>query len=151
MTDDPGFAMRLRALLTAREFQRQVMRYGVVGATATITHILLVLAMVERGGLNALPATVLSFLIAFNISYFGARAWAFEAKGQHRDHLPRYFATAILGLALNAGIIGILHTVLGLDYRLALGVVVVSVPAITFLLSRYWVFRERTEETQGSE
>ncbi len=128
-----------------RRLGTQVVRFGAVGVTATVTHVLIVVALVESGLARPFWANVVAFSTALVVSYFGNHAWTFELRGGHRRHLPRFLVVALVGLALNQGIVYGAVDLLAWDYRIALAIVVTSVPAMTFLLNRYWAFHGHHE------
>ena len=118
----------------------QLWRFGIVGIAATLTHILVAIGFVELAGLPVLMANFLAFAAALCVSYGGNHRWTFERSGAHRRHLPRFVAVATGGLALNQFILWALAIRGGADYRLALGVAVLVVPALSFAVSRAWAF-----------
>jgi putative flippase GtrA len=131
----------ITVLSRQRRLGTQVVRFGVVGVTATATHVGIVLALVETGLLTPFWANVVAFSAALFVSYLGNHKWTFELQGGHRRHFPRFITVAILGLAVNQGIFHVVVGVLQGDYRIALAIVVTVVPAITFVLNRFWAFR----------
>jgi len=71
--------------------------------------------------------------------------WTFSASGLHRVLLPRFVAVALLGLALNLGITYTVVDVAHYWYGYALLLIVLLIPLSTFLLSKFWVFREQSD------
>jgi putative flippase GtrA len=64
--------------------------------------------------------------------------------------LPRYATVALVGLALNIVITFVVVNIGGYWYGYALLAVISTVPAVSFLLSKYWAFgRNRNAGTQG--
>lgn len=126
-----------------RRLGTQVVRFGVVGVTATATHVGIVLALVESGLLAPFWANVIAFSAALFVSYLGNHKWTFELQGAHRRHFPRFITIAVSGLAANQGVFHVVVGVLQRDYRIALAIVVTVLPAITFALNRFWAFRSR--------
>jgi putative flippase GtrA len=118
---------------------RQLARFGAVGVAAMAMH-WLVVALAVPLGLKPLLANLGAFAIAFNVSYAGHRHWTFAATTSHRSTFRRFLAVALFSFALNEGLYYILLAA-GMDYRTALLLVLVAVAAITFVLSRYWAFR----------
>lgn len=118
-----------------------MLRFGIVGICATVTHVVIVLSMVEGGFAGPFWANVAAFTGAVFVSYFGNHGWTFRLSGGHATHFSRFLPVALTGLALNQGIVYLVVRILGLDYRIALGLVVSVVPTITFTLSRQWAFR----------
>lgn len=115
-------------------------RFVVVGLAATATHVACGLILAEAAGLAPIWANLLAFCIALFVSYLGNHSWTFAARGAHAFHFPRFTAIALAGLSLNQGIVYVMVGVMALDYRVALAVVVLVVPALSFMLNRGWVF-----------
>lgn len=118
----------------------QLTRFGIVGIAAMAVHWLSVAALVPLG-LAPLIANVVAFCIAFNVSYWGHRSWTFGSSAGHRTTLWRFFAVALGSFLLNELLYYLLLTYTGLNYQVALAVVLVTVAALTFTLSRQWAFR----------
>jgi len=119
----------------------QLVRFGLVGVAATLTHTGVFWLLFQQAGLHHAPANVLAFLVAFEVSYFGHRRWSF-AGGRRRDGRRwRLFLVALLGLGLNLVwgwlTFDLLHGGLALFVALQAGLT----PLLVFALSRVWVFR----------
>lgn len=119
----------------------QLARFGVVGIAAMAVHWLVVMALVPLG-LRPLIANVVAFAIAFNVSYWGHRNWTFDSDASHRTTFWRFFAVACASFVLNECLYYVLLTYSHLGYQLALALVLVTVAALTFVLSRQWAFRK---------
>jgi len=119
----------------------QLARFGVVGITAMAVHWIVVIAIVPLG-LTPLIANVIGFAAAFNVSYFGHRTWTFDSALAHATTLGRFLAVAIASFILNEVLYALLLHHTTLDYRSALLIVLLAVAVLTFVLSRFWAFRE---------
>lgn len=118
----------------------QLIRFGVIGTGAMLMHWLVVRALVPLG-MAPLTANLFGFGISFNISYFGHRNWTFMSNTQHRVTFRRFLTVALAGFALNEALYFILLRSTTLSYQTALAIVLVSVAALTFFLSKTWAFR----------
>ncbi len=99
--------------------------------------------LVSQFQLAALVANVAGFLLAFCVSFLGHHRLTFAAqKSQASQALPRFAAVAVLGFVCNESLYALLLKA-GMEYRLALFLVLLAVAAMTWLLSRYWAFRTR--------
>ena len=123
----------------------QFIRYGMVGITATLIHVLVVFLLVEQGGVAPVLATIPAFLVALGVSYLMNHRWTFLARGGHDHHFPRYAVVAGLGLGLNVLIMALAVNVLGVPYAWGLAVVIMVVPVSGFLLQRHWSFANQVE------
>jgi putative flippase GtrA len=120
---------------------RQGATFAFIGLAATAVHV--VAALSVRRGLqaSALEANLIGYSVAVLVSYFGNARFTFGKAALQGDQFARFLAVSLFGLALNQAITFVAVNRLGLDFRLALGVVVIVVPAVSFGLSRIWAFR----------
>lgn len=120
----------------------QLLRFGLVGATAAATHFVVAVACVRGLRLDPQLANVVGFLVAFTVSFLGQWRWTF---GTHAAPLaralPSFFVVSVSGFAANALAYRWLLTHTALRYDVALALVLMAVAAMTFLLSRFWAFR----------
>jgi len=124
---------------------RQGLRFIGVGVSATALHVVVAMALVETGQLSIFWANVPAFFAAFFLSYLGNLRWTFGVDGSHRRRVPRFLLIAVIAFALNQSIVYVVAERLGLDYRLALAMVVLAVPPIAFFLSRRFAFSDQDE------
>ena len=122
---------------------RDVVAFGVVGATAFLVHFAVVAATVPLG-MAPLVANVFGFLTAFVVSFVGHGRWSFPAEGRPvAPALKRFAIVAVSGFGLNESAYAVLLRATSLDYRVALFVVLVAVAGLTWLAGRYWAFAHR--------
>ena len=100
----------------------------------------MVVFLVEVPGVEPVWANVLAFLTALPVSYFGNFHWTFSAEGQHGRRVPRFVFTQTLGFASSQTIMFVVVVVMRLHYGIALAAVLMTVPLMSYLLSRGWVF-----------
>lgn len=119
----------------------QLARFGVVGIAAMSVHWCVVAILVPLG-LAPLIANVIAFCVAFNVSFFGHHHWTFASTAKQQSTLKRFLGVAVLGFAANEAMYSLLLKFTALDYRVALGIVLVAVAGMTYVLSRFWAFRD---------
>lgn len=115
---------------------RQIGSFGLVGVAATLIH-----AAVFSGSttfLNIEPqlANVSAFLCALPVSY----AFNMRLTFGRRPRLGRFFVAALAGYGLNAANVLAVQT-LTLPPIWAVPGMILVVPALLFLLSKFWVYR----------
>lgn len=120
---------------------RQMFRFGIVGIAATLVHVAAMVFYVEALGITPVFANLLAFLTALPVSYLGNFHWTFSVRGEHSRRLPRFVFTQSIGFGSSQSIVFVFVELLTIDYKAALAVVVATVPALTYLASRLWVFR----------
>jgi putative flippase GtrA len=120
---------------------KQVFWFGVVGVSAMLVHLGTVSLLFVPWGIHPLAANVLGFLIAFQVSHAGHRAFTFTASTASASHTRlRFFGVAVGSFLINEALYAALLQFTPLDYRLALAIVLVVVAALTFFLARNWAF-----------
>lgn len=120
----------------------QATRFTIVGVAATLIHMFVTVLLVDFvGWRNATAATVIAFLCALVVSYFGQYRWTFRARENHGRYVWKFVFVAVGGLGLNAGMMYVGTSIFHLNYLIPLAAIVLSVPALTFVLNRYWTFR----------
>lgn len=119
---------------------RQIARFAGVGLVATLCHVCLASLL---AGVWALPpqiANLAGFFAAFGLSYLGHARVTFQVRGGHGTHLPRFLAVAALGLTLSSGMTWLISDQGGHPVWMAMIVVGLAVPSLTYVLSRLWAF-----------
>jgi len=122
----------------------EIFRFGIVGIIASVLHILTALTLLGAGLMGPYGANAAAFCVALIASYIGHHRWTFQREGGHAEHFPRFVTTALLGFALNQGIIAIAIEFFNLPYWIAILIVVATVPAIVYLLCKLWAFALRS-------
>lgn len=117
----------------------QLARFGVVGVAATATHALVYAAAVSEHALAPLVANPVAFAVAFVVSFVGHRHWTFAGQGAERA-LPKFLATALLGLASNQLLTWLLVERLQQPPLHALFGILLVTPVLVFLCSKHWAF-----------
>jgi putative flippase GtrA len=122
---------------------KSLLWFGAVGASAAAVHFGVVVLAVNHLELAPLLANVLGFVLAFCVSFVGHHRLSFAAQqASGRQALPRFALVALLGFGSNELMYAVLLE-LGVEYRLALFLVLLAVAAMTWLLSRHWAFKRR--------
>ena len=118
-----------------------MMRYGMVGVLATVVHYSIGFSLHTFLDWSPFWAHFCGFFGGFLTAYTGHYHFSFRDNGRHSNRMPKFFATALIGLTLHQTGIYVLSERMQLDYAtVAAPLVMVSVPLVTFLLSKLWVF-----------
>ena len=121
---------------------REINVFAVVGATSTAINYVGALAAQHLLGLGPLPAGVLGYAMAVGVSYFGNSLLTFRRPAIHAPQFARFAAISLVGLAINLGLVFVGTHTIGWPLWKALIPVVLIVPAATFVMSKFWAFRE---------
>ncbi|MFQ5567187.1 MAG: GtrA family protein [Paracoccaceae bacterium] len=120
---------------------RQLSRFGFVGVIATAVHVCVGLGLHEGAGMPPLWANLIAFCCALGVSFFGQTRLTFPDSTADGSAFVRFSIVAVSGLALNQSIVWLVTSLFGGPYWLALGIIVSTVPGITFLLLKFWALR----------
>ena len=116
-------------------------RYGIVGVCASIAHFSVAYIAYEFLQFKFLLAHFLGFAFGLFTAYFGHYFYSFRDSEQHGKRFPKFLVTSVVALALHQGGAYLLVNHAQLDYSLqVLPLLVASVPMLTFLLNKFWVF-----------
>ena len=117
----------------------EILRFAGVGGVATLCHLIAAFAAFYAFGAAPQLANLTGFLAAVGISYIGNSRWTFSAEGPDAVFLPRFLTLSLLGLLVSASVTGVL-TAIGQPYLVALLAVGISVPPMTYLGAKFFVF-----------
>lgn len=116
----------------------ELLRFGCVGIAAMLTHFVVVLLLVPAG-LPPLLANVAAFAVAFQVSFHGHRNWTFNATPRPRQY-SSMLMVSLAAFGANEGLYALLLEQAGMDYRIALALVLAAVAVLTFLGAKFWAF-----------
>jgi putative flippase GtrA len=119
----------------------QLSRFGFVGVMATAVHVSVGLGLNEFAGFSPLWANLVAFGCALGVSFFGQTRLTFPGSATDGGALFRFSVIAVSGLALNQFIVWVVTSLLDRPYWLALSIIILTVPGITFLLLKFWALR----------
>ena len=121
----------------------QIIKFVLVGSTAALIHLSILHLLVSLVSLQPLVANAGAFMVAFIASYTGQSLWTFNHKQHnHKSAALRFLVTQLLcGFVLNQGLYTLLLEFTSLDYMVASFIVLLTVPVVTFSISKYWAFK----------
>jgi len=120
---------------------RQIGWFGVVGLTATVVHVSVGLGLNKGLGVPPFWANLVAFCCALGVSFLGQTRLTFPGSAAREGAFVRFTLVAVSGLGMNQIIVWLLTSILGVPYEVALAVIIVTVPAATFLLLKFWALR----------
>jgi putative flippase GtrA len=120
----------------------QVIRFGVVGVAATLTHVLVAMAAEAVLSVPDQAANLAGFLVAVLVSY-GGHAWlTFGVPLRSGRQFLRFLVQALAGLGASSLTVWAV-TSAGFGFQTAMAAVAVVVPTVSYLTMRFWVFADR--------
>ncbi len=118
----------------------QLMRFGIIGLLAAVTHYVLAMLCIHQQMSVAL-ANLCGFLTAFWVSYFGHRIFTFNAvQISHRSTLPKFIIVAVSGFIFNEMLLLALHHVTPYPISILLIITIIITSLFTFFLNRIFAF-----------
>jgi len=120
---------------------RQIATFGTAGVIATLVHVVIGVSLNRFAGLSPFVSNLIAFPLATCVTLLSNSRLTFRGHGGGAQSLLKALATVLFGLALNQIIVVIVADWLGYPYEIALIVIIATVPAVTFLLFKFWAFR----------
>lgn len=120
----------------------EMFRFGIVGALATLTHFMVLVALVEHVYMQPALSNGVAFLCAVSVTYLGQSLWVFSGHGSiNLVKLLRFSVSLALGFFVNISIMALATEGFGLGHRIGFLVACLSVPILSFIINKLWVFR----------
>ena len=120
---------------------REIIAFGFVGGLATITHYLFALIANEWLQLPLYLANLIGYLSAAGVSFIGHSKVTFQVDMNH-VLLRRFCLMSIATFGLSEVLLLSLENGLNLQSRIVMLIVVVTIPAMSYLLNKFWVYRQ---------
>ena len=117
----------------------RVGRFALVGFAATAIHLSVAMLLEHVSPLPVIVIHVLAYLTAFSVSFIGHYIYTFKSSRQWTLALMRFLAVSLAVLCLSS-LVAKVCTAAGLAGVISLLVAALSVPALTYVLSRTLVF-----------
>ncbi|HEY1753679.1 MAG TPA: GtrA family protein [Caulobacteraceae bacterium] len=128
---------------------REINVFVVVGVAATATQVLVSLAAQRWLGVGAVAASVVGYGASVGLSYFGNSLFTFRRPALHGPQFARFATLSLAGLSINLSVVYACTHLMGWPLWLAMIPVVLTVPASTFAMSKFWAFRVVAAEPAG--
>lgn len=119
---------------------REVIAFGFVGGLATVTHYVCALTANEWLQLPLYLANLIGYLCAVGVSFIGHSKVTFQVDMSH-SLFRRFCLMSVATFGLSEVLLWSLESGLELQSRIVMLIVVVTIPAISYLLNKFWVYR----------
>lgn len=120
---------------------RRIARFGFVGLSAMLTHIVVANSALLYATGSAYAASFIGFLVAFCVSYLGHYHFTFGDAQGHATALPRFFLVAVSGFLASLVVLKAIAAYGGAAPALSLTLSILVIPGLTYLAARLWAFR----------
>lgn len=118
---------------------RQLIRFGLVGATSNVTAYLIYL-LITYLGLEPKIAMTILFVIGAAIGFYGNRKWTFAHQGDSTRAARRFLTAYATAYLLNLSIMWVAVDHMGIAHYLVQAVNIVVISALLFVAQKYWIF-----------
>jgi putative flippase GtrA len=119
---------------------RRIIRFGLIGACATLAYVLVSIIANESLRIAPMPTCIIAQGASFAISYFGHTVYSFRVKSDHSLFLWRFVLITGLTFVLATTTTWLIADVWRLSSRIAVAAVAVLIPLVSYFCNRYWVF-----------
>lgn len=126
--------------MISKALARQLFFFGVIGVLATATHYAVALFSHEYLSISLYLANLAGYLCAVTVSYHGHGKITFQ-HAMGRAVFIRFTVMSVTIILVSEVILVVLERYAETSHRLALLAVVLSIPVLSFFLSKLWVFR----------
>lgn len=118
----------------------QFIRYGFSGGAAAVTHIAVLVALVELAGSPPTAASVIGFVCATAVNYALQHRFVFGRNRGHVTYLPRYLGVTAATMTLNTLMFWGLVNGLSVNYVLSQVLTIGFIVPINFAINRGFTF-----------
>lgn len=125
-----------------RGLLEQFARFGLVGILAAIGHYGTLIALVELGGVSAVPAALGAYIVGGVIGYVANRRFTFDSDAAHRVAVLKFVLVAAVGFGLTGLVMTLLTGPARLHYLVAQLVTTGIVMLWSFWANKLWTFAE---------
>lgn len=128
-----------------RELLFQTLRFAAVGGAATLTNLLIAWMVWRVFNLHETVAVGIGFVVAFFVSYFGHRFFTFQKFGG----IFKFFLLSVTMLGVyEIMVFGL--TAIGVRGFWAMFIPLAAVTLMTFVMSKYAVFKGCSKQSKGA-
>lgn len=121
---------------------REIIAFGLVGGLATVTHYVCAMISNEWLAVELYLANLIGYLCAVGVSFIGHSKMTFQMD-MSRALFRRFFLMSVATFGFSELLLWCLETGLELPARIVMLVVVITIPVISYLLNKFWVYREQ--------
>lgn len=123
--------------------RRLVVKYIMAGGTAASVNLVILYILTDIFDLWYIFSAILSFIVAFVVSFCFQKFWAFEDSSTEKIHaqMAVYFMVAVVNLCLNTFLIYSFVEYFGLHYLLAQICAGIIIACESFFVYRLFIFK----------
>lgn len=117
---------------------RKIVVFGIVGIGASVLHIIIAWAVLHVSATSIFVANLFGFLVAFIWSYLGHYHFTFRSDRDHKQAVPRFALTALLGYVINNAVVLACVVISGTESIWFIVLAVGIAAGAVYLISNRW-------------
>ncbi len=134
--------------MLSKELLRQLFAFGCVGVLATVVHYVVALFFTDFFLVSVFLSNILGYCAAVFVSIYGHSIFTYRTK-LTSVIAQRFVIVSLSTLAASEVILYCLTTLLTLHHRIALAVVVATIPVFTFVITKFWVYAAHSSHNRN--
>ena len=127
------------SLVPSKSLFLEAVRFAIVGLFATALYALFAVLLTQLTDASVLVVSSSAYMMAAFISFFAHRSFTFRKTGRIRSQGYRFLLNSLLGLSI-ATLLPLLLT--GQHPNVVFGTVCVSVPVVSYIVQKLFVFKD---------
>lgn len=132
-------------------FLGQFIRFAGIGGICTALQYLILILLVTLLDVHPVTASTTGYILSALLNYQLNRVYTFRSGAAHLHALPRFFAIVLVGLLLNAAVLGFMVSILGIHY-IAGQIIATAVTLVwNFIANRSWTFAEAKVDSESTK
>ena len=120
---------------------RYILRFGSVGLLATLTHFLFLWFLFNYTNLAPLWANLLSYCIAFNVSFFLNFKWTFQSEKDTTEAAIKFLLSSLFAMFINSCIFYTMILAGWFEPFISACIAALFSATFMFLLTYFWAFK----------
>jgi putative flippase GtrA len=133
---------------STRQSANRVLRYGLVGASASALYIGLTISIIDAAILPPLAASVAAFFLSLPAAYLGHLYLTFRRTEAERRQFLRFVLAMSHAFTVSTAMMWLTVDVLGAHYAYALAATTAVVTAFNYTVLNGWVFSVRAAQQE---
>lgn len=129
----------------------QFIRFAGIGGVCTALQYLILVLLVTFLHVHPVLASTAGYLLSALLNYQLNRIYTFQSEAAHLHAFPRFFAIALVGLLLNAAVLGFMVSILSLHYMFGQIIATAVTLVWNFLANRTWTFAEAKSAPEATK
>lgn len=144
--------MNLKKLITGNSRLSEIVRFGMVGAIATILQYGFYVIFVRAIGVKAVPSSMISYALSFIVNFFLSSYFTFHSRPNAKKGLG-FTLSHLFNMGLQTGLVAIFQQIVGKTLAL-LPAMAICIP-VNYLLVRFAftsrIFGNKPSITKGED